>query len=159
MRVGVGYDCHRLSEGRRLVIGGVEIPNEKGLLGHSDGDVLIHAICDAILGAISEKDIGAHFPDNDMDYYGIESEKILSRCLEIMRNKGFRILNIDTVIVAQKPKIAPYREMIVKNLSRITGLKEEDVSVKAKTKEGLGFVGREEGIEAYAVVLVERTEP
>lgn len=156
MRVGIGYDCHRFTRGRKLILGGVEIPHEKGLLGHSDGDVLIHAICDAILGAVSGKDIGSYFPDTDLSYFGIESEKILLKCLEVMKEKGFRIVNIDSVIILEEPKISPYRERIVKNLSRITGLNEEDISVKAKTKEGLGFVGKREGIEAYSVVLVER---
>jgi 2-C-methyl-D-erythritol 2,4-cyclodiphosphate synthase len=155
MRVGIGYDCHKFAKGRKLVLGGVEIPYEMGLLGHSDGDVLMHAICDAILGAASLSDIGSHFPDTDERYLGIESEKILSKCLEMLREKGLRIVNIDTVLIAEEPKISPHRDRILKNLSRITGLREEAISVKAKTKEGLGFIGKKEGIEAYAVVLVE----
>lgn len=158
MRIGIGYDCHKLVHGRRLILGGVEIPYEKGLFGHSDGDVLIHAICDAILGAISQKDIGFHFPDDDVSYFGISSKIILSRCLDMLKERGYRILNIDSVVVAQKPKISPFREKIVESLSKIIGLEEEKISVKAKTTEGLGFVGKEEGIEAYAVVLIEKEE-
>ncbi|MCS7281483.1 MAG: 2-C-methyl-D-erythritol 2,4-cyclodiphosphate synthase [Desulfobacterota bacterium] len=156
MKVGLGYDCHRLVPGRRFVLGGIEIPYEKGPLGHSDGDVLIHAICDAILGAISSKDIGSHFPDTDPEYLGLESERILLECMWMLKEKGFRILNIDSVVILEEPKISPFRERIVKNLSRITGLSEESISVKAKTKEGFGFVGKKEGIEAYAVVLIEK---
>ncbi|MCX7858268.1 MAG: 2-C-methyl-D-erythritol 2,4-cyclodiphosphate synthase [Deltaproteobacteria bacterium] len=156
MKVGIGYDCHRLQKGRRLVIGGVSIPHHKGSLGHSDGDVLIHAICDAILGAVSAEDIGTHFPDTDARYFGLDSERILTKCLEILKEKGFRLVNVDSVVILEEPKIGPYRKEIIRNLSRITGLREDDISVKAKTKEGFCFVGDKEGIEAYAVVLVER---
>jgi len=155
MRVGIGYDVHRLVEGRRLFLGGVEIPHDRGLLGHSDGDVLIHAISDAILGALSEDDIGTYFPDSDEDIKGIDSRKILSRVVEIMEGRGFRVANVDAVVVAQEPKIAPHREKIRKSLSGLLRVDDRRVSIKGKTTEGLGFVGRGEGIAVHAVALLE----
>ena len=156
MKIGIGYDVHRLVEGRRLFLGGVEVPFNKGLLGHSDGDVLIHAICDAMLGAISEGDIGVHFPDSDESIKGIESVKILAYVLELTKKKGYRIVNIDAVIIAEEPKVSPYREKIKVRLSEILGIDITSVSVKGKTTEGLGFTGRKEGIAVQAVALLEK---
>jgi 2-C-methyl-D-erythritol 2,4-cyclodiphosphate synthase len=157
MKIGIGYDAHRLVEGRRLFLGGIEIPFEKGLLGHSDGDVLIHAICDAILGAISEGDIGVHFPDSDDRIKGIESVKILAYVLELTKKKGYRIVNIDAVIMAEEPKVSPYREKIKAHLAEALEIDITSVSVKGKTTEGLGFTGRKEGIAVQAVALLEKT--
>ncbi|MGB4222647.1 MAG: 2-C-methyl-D-erythritol 2,4-cyclodiphosphate synthase [Syntrophorhabdus sp.] len=156
MRVGVGYDVHRLVEGRKLFLGGIEIPFHKGLLGHSDGDVLIHAICDAILGAISEGDIGTHFPDTDSSTKGIESVKILRHVIGLASKKGFTVVNVDAVVAAQEPKIAPVRDAMRKSMAAILGTGEDRISIKGKTTEDLGFVGRGEGIEVYAVVLLEK---
>jgi 2-C-methyl-D-erythritol 2,4-cyclodiphosphate synthase len=155
MRVGIGYDVHPLVEGRKLFLGGIEIPYSKGLSGHSDGDVLIHAICDAILGAISEGDIGVHFPDSDESIRGINSIKILSYVMELVKKKGFKVVNIDAVIAAEEPKIHPHRELIRKNIAKILNVDIDRVGIKGKTKEGLGFVGKKEGIEVYAVALLE----
>jgi 2-C-methyl-D-erythritol 2,4-cyclodiphosphate synthase len=157
MRVGVGYDVHRLVEGRRLFLGGIEIPFHKGLLGHSDGDVLIHAICDAILGAVSQGDIGTHFPDSDKSIEGIESTKILIHVANLAQKKGYTVGNIDAVVAAQEPKIAPIRDKIRESLAAIIGISADRISIKGKTTEGLGFVGKQEGIEVYAVVLLEET--
>jgi 2-C-methyl-D-erythritol 2,4-cyclodiphosphate synthase len=157
MRIGIGYDVHRLVEGRRLFLGGVEVPFDKGLLGHSDGDVLIHAISDAILGAISEGDIGIHFPDSDESIKGIESVKILTHVWELAKKKGYRIANIDAVIITEEPKVSPYRERIKARLAEILEIDIASVSVKGKTTEGLGFTGRKEGIAVQAVVLLEKT--
>jgi 2-C-methyl-D-erythritol 2,4-cyclodiphosphate synthase len=158
MRVGIGYDVHQLVEGRRLFLGGIEIPFPKGLLGHSDGDVLIHAICDAILGAIGEGDIGTHFPDSDKSIQGIESTKILIHVASLAREKGYSIVNIDTVVAAQEPKIASIRDTMRTSLAAVIGINADRISIKGKTTEGLGFVGRKEGIEVYAVVLLEEAE-
>ena len=157
MKIGIGFDVHRLVEGRRLFLGGVEVPFYKGLLGHSDGDALIHAICDAILGAISEGDIGVHFPDSDESLKGIESVKILAYVLELTRKKGYRIVNIDAVIIAEEPKVSPYREKIKARLAEVLEIDITSVSVKGKTAEGLGFTGRKEGIAVQAVALLEKT--
>jgi len=157
MRVGVGYDVHQLVEGRRLFLGGIEIPFHKGLLGHSDGDVLIHAVCDAILGAIGEGDIGIHFPDNDKSTEGIESTKILTHIIGLMREKGYTIVNVDAVVAAQEPKIAPLRDTMRESLASIIGINMDRISIKGKTTEGLGFVGRKEGIAVYAVALLEES--
>lgn len=156
MRIGTGYDAHRLVAGRRLILGGVEIPSDKGLLGHSDGDVLIHAICDAILGAISEGDIGIYFPDSNKSIEGIESVQILTYVKELVKKKGYRIINIDTVVIAEEPKILPYREKIVTKLAKMLEIDKTFVSIKGKTTEGLGFTGRKEGIAAQAVALLEK---
>ena len=158
MKIGIGYDVHRFVEGRRLFLGGIEISFDKGLLGHSDGDVLIHAISDAILGAISEGDIGVHFPDSDESIKGIESVKILTYVRELAKKKGYRIVNIDAVIIAEEPKVSPYREKIKARLAEILETDIMSVSVKGKTTEGLGFTGRREGIAVQAVVLLEKAE-
>lgn len=154
-RIGQGYDVHRLNENRALIIGGEKIPYEKGLLGHSDADVLTHAIMDAILGACAMGDIGALFPDNDPEYEGANSMKLLSEVCRIVHEKGFKIANIDCTVIAQRPKINPYVMKIRENYSEVTGLAVEAISVKATTEEGLGFTGRGEAIAAQAVCLVE----
>jgi len=157
MRIGVGYDVHQLVEGRRLFLGGIEIPFHKGLLGHSDGDVLIHAICDAVLGAINEGDIGTHFPDTDNSIKGIESTKILLHVTDLARKKGYTVVNIDAVVAAQEPKIAPIRDAMRRSIAGIIGISDDRISIKGKTTEGLGFVGRREGIEVYAVALLDES--
>lgn len=156
MRIGIGYDVHRLVGGRKLFLGGVEIPFNKGLLGHSDGDVLIHAICDALLGAISEGDIGLHFPDSDQGIKDIKSGNILSFVGKLLKDKGFKIENIDAVVVAEEPKILPYRKIMIETISNILQIDPAQVGLKGKTTEGLGFAGRKEGIAVYAVALVEK---
>jgi 2-C-methyl-D-erythritol 2,4-cyclodiphosphate synthase len=156
MRVGIGYDVHRLVSGRKLFLGGIEIPYHKGLLGHSDGDVLLHAICDALLGAISEGDIGTHFPDSDQRTRGIESVRILSFVAGLLRDKGFEVNNIDAVVVAEEPKILPHRKALCENIARVMNIDPDQVGLKGKTAEGLGFTGRGEGIAVYAVALVEK---
>lgn len=156
MRIGHGYDVHRLVAGRKLILGGVEIPHKTGLLGHSDADVLLHAICDAILGAIGEGDIGKYFPDSDPAYKGIASISLLQHVMGLARKKGYRIGNVDATIVAQKPKLAPFIPQIMANISAVLGTEPERVNVKATTTEELGFAGREEGIAAYSVVLLEK---
>jgi len=155
MRIGNGYDVHLLCENRKLVMGGVEIPFEKGLLGHSDADVLVHAIMDAVLGALSLGDIGKHFPDTDLQYKGISSIKLLKHVNQLIKNKGFKIGNIDSIIVAQKPKMAPFIALMRENIANALECDIDAVSVKATTTEKLGFEGREEGISSYAVVLLE----
>jgi len=154
MRVGFGYDVHALVTGRSLFLGGIEIPFLFGLKGHSDADVLLHAICDAILGAIAEGDIGKHFPDTDPQYRGIRSTVLLKKVMSRMREKGFHLLNIDATIVAQRPKLADFIPRMVKEIATVLDIDTGRVNVKATTTEGLGFTGREEGIAAYAVVLV-----
>jgi 2-C-methyl-D-erythritol 2,4-cyclodiphosphate synthase len=157
MRMGLGYDVHALVEGRQLVLGGVEIPHNKGLEGHSDGDVLIHAIADAMLGAIAEGDIGLFFPDTDEANRGMDSAIILRRVSEIVKERGFAVQNIDAVVAAEEPRILPHRTRITENLARILEVSPDRISVKGKTTERLGFVGRREGIEVHAVaLLVER---
>ncbi|MGB2696410.1 MAG: 2-C-methyl-D-erythritol 2,4-cyclodiphosphate synthase [Candidatus Zixiibacteriota bacterium] len=155
-RVGFGYDAHRLVGGRKLFLGGVEIPFEKGLLGFSDADVLCHAIGDAILGSLNLGDLGKNFPDTDEKYKDISSLKILSLIKEKVKDKNAEILNIDSTIVAQEPKLFPYIDEIRKNISEVLGIKKENVSVKATTTEGLGFTGKGEGMVAICVVLVEK---
>ena len=155
MRIGIGYDVHQLVPDRKLWLGGVEIPHTLGLLGHSDADVLIHAICDAILGAAALGDIGKHFPDNDPNYKNIDSKILLKKCGELIAEKGYRIDNIDSIVVAQKPKIGPYIPVMRQTLAEVLGIEADQVSVKATTTEHLGFEGREEGISAQAVVLLE----
>ena len=156
MRVGQGSDIHALASGRKLIIGGVEIPHELGLLGHSDADVLIHAIIDALLGAAALGDIGRHFPDNDERYRGADSRVLLRATREKLCAVGWRIVNVDSTINAQRPKMAPHIPLMVKRLAEDLQLAESDVNVNAKTGERLGFVGREEGISADAVALIER---
>jgi 2-C-methyl-D-erythritol 2,4-cyclodiphosphate synthase len=154
MRVGFGYDVHPLIEGRPLILGGVKIPYLYGLQGYSDADVLIHAISDALLGAIAEGDIGRHFPDTDPQYKNIRSTILLKKVMAKMREKGFHILNIDATLLAQKPKLSDHIPRMVKEIADSLEIETGRVSVKATTSEGLGFVGREEGISAYAVALV-----
>lgn len=153
-RVGHGYDVHKLVEDRKLIIGGVEIPHYKGLLGHSDADVLAHAICDALLGAAALGDIGKHFPDNDDRYKDIDSLVLLEKVCELIRNKGYEISNVDSTILAQAPKLRPYIDEMRSKLAKAMKLDIDEVSVKATTEERLGFTGREEGIAAHAVVLL-----
>jgi len=156
MRIGNGYDVHRLVAGRKLILGGVDVPHTKGLLGHSDADVLLHALADAILGAIGEGDIGRHFPDTDPSYKGADSIKLLRHVMAIADAKGFRIGNVDATIVAQRPKLAPFIQQMRLNIARALSTEEERVNVKATTTEELGFAGRGEGIAAYAVALLEK---
>lgn len=154
-RIGIGYDVHRLVEGRALWLGGVLIPHSLGLDGHSDADVLIHAICDALLGAAALGDIGQHFPDNDNQYKNIDSKILLRRCGELLIERGYRIVNIDSIVCAQRPKLAPYIDSMRNTLAEVLHLPTDRVSVKATTTERLGFEGREEGISAHAAVLIE----
>ena len=155
MRVGMGYDVHKLTKDRDLILGGVKIPWEKGLLGHSDADVLIHAVMDALLGAAALGDIGKHFPDTDTAFKGISSVKLLSHVMELLKDSGFSVGNVDAVIIAQKPKMAPHIPQMKKNLAEAMGISENRVNIKATTEEGLGFTGREEGIASQAVCLLE----
>ena len=155
MRIGFGYDVHPLAAGRPLILGGIKIPYLLGLQGHSDADVLIHAICDALLGAIAEGDIGGYFPDTDPQYKEIRSTILLKKVMTRMRVKRFHILNIDASIVAQKPKLADFIPRMVKEIADVLEIETGRVNIKATTSEGLGFVGREEGITAYAVALVQ----
>lgn len=155
MRIGHGYDVHQLVEGRKLILGGVDIPWEKGLLGHSDADVLLHAISDAILGAIGEGDIGKHFPDTDPRYKGADSLKLLEHVMNLAQEKGYKLGNVDATIVAQRPKLAPSIPQMRENIARTLGAEADRVNVKATTTEQLGFAGRGEGIAAYAVALLE----
>ncbi len=154
MRIGFGYDVHRLVEGRKLVIGGVEIPHEKGLAGHSDADVLLHAICDGLLGAMGEGDIGKHFPDTDPQFRGISSLKLLRRVTAILAERNLLVGNLDTMIIAEQPRIMPYIPSMRARIAEAMQTAEEKVNIKATTSEGLGFVGEGEGIAAYAVVLL-----
>jgi 2-C-methyl-D-erythritol 2,4-cyclodiphosphate synthase len=158
MRIGHGFDVHRLVPERRLILGGVTIPYELGLLGHSDADVLIHAINDALLGSVALGDIGHHFPDTDPRFAGISSLLLLEQVVALLKASHFRAPNIDATIVAQRPKMAPYILQMRRNIAAATGLTVGDVSVKATTTEGLGFTGRGEGIAAHAVVLVNETD-
>lgn len=155
MRIGQGYDVHRLVEGRDLVLGGVKIPYEKGLLGHSDADVLVHAVMDALLGAAGERDIGYHFPDTDERYKGASSIVLLEEVMKILASKGLKPVNIDATIMTQKPKLSSYIEEMRENIAGATGLDKDFVNVKATTEEGLGFTGTGEGMKASAVCLVE----
>lgn len=156
MRIGHGYDVHRLVEGRKLIIGGVQIPWEKGLLGHSDADVLLHAIADSILGALALGDIGKHFPDTDPAYSGADSMKLLNHVVNLAAEKGWMVGNIDATIIAQKPKMASHIPAMRLNISCTLNVTEDVVNVKATTEEGLGFSGRGEGIAAHAVVLMKQ---
>lgn len=154
MRIGTGYDVHRLVAGRRLLLGGVDIPFHRGLLGHSDADVLLHAICDALLGAAALGDIGQHFPDTERKYKDIDSLILLEQVGQLLQQNGWMIMNIDSTIVAQQPKLALYLPAMAANIARTLGMRQDQINVKATTTEGLGFVGREEGIAAQAVVLL-----
>ena len=153
MRIGHGYDVHKLVEERELILGGVQIPYEKGLLGHSDADVLLHAISDALLGALALGDIGKHFPDKDPQYKGISSLILLKKTAELVRSRGYKVGNVDATVLAQRPKLAPYIPSMRENIAAALGVDVERVSVKATTEEGLGFTGSGEGIAAHAVVL------
>ncbi|MDO8848190.1 MAG: 2-C-methyl-D-erythritol 2,4-cyclodiphosphate synthase [Coriobacteriia bacterium] len=159
LRVGIGYDVHAFAEGRALVLGGVEVPNGVGLVGHSDADVLVHALMDAILGAMRKGDIGRLFPDTDPAYAGISSLELLTRVSSLMAEGGFRLIDADTVLVLERPRIAPYRHEMRARIAEALGVEVERVGVKATTTEGLGFEGRGEGIGAQAVVLLERVTP
>ena len=156
-RIGIGYDVHRLVDGRKLIIGGVDIPYEKGLLGHSDADVLLHAICDALLGAAGLGDIGKHFPDTDPRFKGSSSVKLLGEVSRLLGEKGFHVNNIDTTVVAERPKLAPHITQMTANIATAVNVDKEAVNVKATTTEGLGFAGKGEGIAAYAVCTIART--
>jgi 2-C-methyl-D-erythritol 2,4-cyclodiphosphate synthase len=158
IRIGNGYDVHRLVENRSLIMGGVDIPYEKGLLGHSDADVLVHAIMDALLGAAGERDIGKHFPDTDNSYKGISSLKLLEKVRGIIKDKGYLVGNIDSIIVAQAPKMAPYIEIMRKNISEVLEIDQDSINIKATTTEGLGFAGKGEGIASYAVACLYKKE-
>lgn len=153
MRIGSGYDSHKLVEGRRLIIGGVDIPFEKGLLGHSDADVLCHAVIDAIIGGLGLGDIGRHFPDSDNEWKGASSIDLLSRTIEMARENGFEVAWIDSTIIAERPKLLPFIEEMKENISR-AGIPADRINIKAKTNEGMGFIGRGEGIAAQAVCLL-----
>jgi len=154
VRAGIGYDIHRLVHDRRLVLGGVDIPFEKGLLGHSDADVLVHAVCDALLGAAGLGDIGIHFPDTDPEYKGISSMKLLASTCDMLIKKGFKIDNIDCTIFAQKPSISPYRDKMRSGIAGTAGISESLVNIKATTTEGLGIIGKEEGIAAICIATI-----
>ena len=154
MRIGQGFDAHALVAGRKLIIGGVDIPNDKGLAGHSDADVLIHAVCDALLGAAGLGDIGAHFPDSDARYKGIDSRKLLREVAQLLKRNKLRVVNVDATIIAQAPKMAPHIPAMRAHLSSDLGIAPDAVNIKAKTTEKLGFVGRGEGIAAEAVALL-----
>lgn len=156
IRVGMGFDVHRLVEGRELWMGGVKMEHAKGLLGHSDADVLIHAICDALLGAANMRDIGYHFPDTAGEYENVDSKILLRKTVELIAGRGFSIGNVDATICAERPKMNPVIPEMKKVLAEIMGVDEDDVSIKATTTEKLGYTGREEGISAYAVVLIEK---
>lgn len=154
IRIGHGYDVHRLVEGRKLILGGVEIPHALGLLGHSDADVLLHAVCDALLGAAGLGDIGKHFPDSDPAYKGIDSTLLLKHCGKLLAENGYTVGNIDATVIAQKPKLASHIPTMAENIAACLGIKAEQVNVKATTEEHLGFSGREEGIASHAVALI-----
>ncbi|EQB63261.1 MAG: 2-C-methyl-D-erythritol 2,4-cyclodiphosphate synthase [candidate division Zixibacteria bacterium RBG-1] len=156
LRVGFGYDVHKFTKGRKLILGGVEIPHSRGLLGHSDGDALLHSICDAILGALAQGDIGKHFPDTDKKYKGISSMKLLPDVSKILKQEKAKLVNIDTTIVAEKPKLANYTDKMRKNISRTLKIGLDKISVKATTQNGLGFIGKGEGIASFAIVLLEK---
>jgi len=153
-RIGFGYDVHQLSEGYELTLGGLRIPHKKGSVGHSDADVLIHVICDALLGAANLRDIGYHFPDTDPQYKNIDSKKLLKKVLQLIDDKGYSIGNIDSTVCLQQPKIKSYIPEMIKCLSEILEIEGDKISIKATTTEKMGFVGTEEGIEAYAVALI-----
>lgn len=156
IRIGFGFDVHAFAEGRKLILGGVEIPHEAGLIGHSDADVLCHAVTDALLGALALGDIGSHFPDTDPDYKDVDSTGLLKQVMDLVQSKGYRLINTDITVVAERPKLRPYIDQIRQKLSTILKISAGEVSVKASTNEKMGFIGREEGVVAYAVVLVQR---
>lgn len=156
MRIGIGYDVHRLVSGRKLILGGVEIPCELGLDGHSDADVLLHAICDALLGAAALGDIGKHFPPSDDSFKNIDSRILLRRVKDLLAEKGYRVVNVDATIVAQRPKMSPFTQKMVQNIAEDLSVDIDNINVKATTEEGLGFTGSGEGISAMAVCLIEK---
>ena len=158
IRVGMGFDVHQLVEGRELWLGGIKLSHSKGLLGHSDADVLIHAICDALLGAANLRDIGYHFPDTAGEFKNIDSKILLQDCVSLILGKGYSIGNIDATICAEQPKLKPHIPMMQEVLSRVMGIDVDDISIKATTTEKLGFTGREEGISAYATVLIQKVD-
>lgn len=158
MRVGLGYDVHKLVEGRKLIIGGVDIPHEKGLLGHSDADVLIHAVMDSILGALALGDIGKHFPDTDEKYKGADSMKLLEFVYNLINERGYGIANIDCTIIAQSPKMAPHIQSMRENIAKALNTSIENINVKATTEEGLGFTGAKEGIAAQSICLLVKVD-
>lgn len=153
-KVGIGYDIHRLVEGRPLVIAGITIPYIKGLLGHSDGDALLHAICDALLGAIGQGDIGQHFPDTDPKYHSIDSAELLKTVAALVKKNGYAVNNLDTIIVAQEPKLLPFEKQMREKISAILNIAEDKVNIKAKTAEGMGEIGKKEAIACYAIVSI-----
>lgn len=156
-RVGIGYDVHRLAEGESLWLGGILIPHLKGTVAHSDGDVVIHAICDAMLGALKLRDIGTHFPDNESEFKNIDSKKLLKRSYELVLQKGYKLVNLDTSISAQQPKLKPFIPQMEETMAEVLGVDVDCISVKATTTEKLGFEGREEGISVTAVVLLQKS--
>lgn len=158
MRIGHGFDVHRLVEGRDLILGGVKISHETGLLGHSDADVLLHALCDALLGALAAGDIGKHFPDTDPAFKGADSRELLGRVVALMKAQGYALVNLDATILCQRPKLAPHIEQMCCNIANDCGVDRAQVNVKATTTEKLGFEGREEGISAHAVVLLKKNQ-
>ena len=155
IRVGCGYDVHPLGAERKLILGGVEVPHLKGLLGHSDSDVLVHAVCDALLGAMGEGDLGRHYPSSDQKYKGISSLKLLEDVMEKLAKKGYRVVNVDTIIVAQAPRLSAFLAAMQRQLAQVMGIEPDLVNVKVKSGEGLDAVGREEGMQAHAVCLIE----
>ena len=155
-RIGLGYDVHRLESGRRFIIGGIEIDHNKGAVGHSDADVVIHVICDSILGAISEDDIGKHFPDTDNKYKGIDSKKLLSKIMMLLKEKNYIINNIDVTILLERPKLRNHINKMIEILSEIMNINKNKLSIKATTTEGLGFIGREEGVAAHCITLLKK---
>ena len=154
MRTGIGYDVHRFEKDRKLILGGVEIPHEKGLLGHSDADVLLHAVTDALLGAAGLGDIGTHFPDSDPKYKGADSLRLLTEAVRLLSEKGFKAVNIDCTVITEEPKISPYKEKMRENIAKACNLPTDAVNVKGKTEEGLGFTGEKLGIKALATCLI-----
>lgn len=156
MRIGFGYDVHRLAEGRKLIIGGVYIEHTHGLLGHSDADVLIHAICDALLGAAGLRDIGHYFPDNDERFKDADSKVLLARTVDLVRDRGYEVVNIDSTVCAEEPKINPHIDAMKNVLAKVMNIPSADIGIKATTNEQIGFVGRKEGITAYAVALIKK---
>ena len=155
MRIGIGYDIHRLVEGRSLILGGVSIAYDKGLLGHSDADVLVHAICDALLGAAGLGDIGSHFPDDDSQYKDISSLKLLSQTCRLLTDKGYRIVNLDATILAEAPKLAPHRQKMQTNLADTMNISADNINIKATTTEGLGVIGKGKGIGAMCIAMID----
>lgn len=155
MRIGHGYDVHALVKGRKMFLGGVEIAYEYGLSGHSDADVLLHAVCDSLLGAASLGDIGKHFPDNDDKYLNIDSKLLLKHVVKLLDNNGYKIVNIDSTVIAQKPKLSPYIAQMIEQIAECCHVDRSQINVKATTEEGLGFTGRKEGISAHAVCLID----